>query len=155
MAKKKIKIYKLKKKASPPPSLSSNSSRSRRSNSRSNSSRRSNSSSRRSNSSSSSLLSGFREPPRIYCGNNRLDTDVVNGNAIIGTRNRCFRIGFGRGYHQPVDPNYNFNYDPIDDRRIFCGNGDNIPQGYDRLGNLPHCLLKGYGVGRRERHLGH
>lgn len=91
----------------------------------------------------------------IYCGNNRLHPSVVNGNAIIGTRNRCFKRGFGRGYHSPVDPDYDFNYEPIDDRRIFCGNGNELPEGYDRLGNLPHCLLKGYGVGRRKRHEDH
>jgi hypothetical protein len=105
-----------------------------------------------SSSSSSSQGSGYRQPPRVYCGNNRLDTDVVNGNAVIGTRYRCFQIGYGRGYHQPVDPNYNFNYDPIDNTRTYCGNQNILPEGYDILGNLPNCLKKGFGVGRRRRH---
>lgn len=31
--------------------------------------------------------------------------------------------------------------------KIFCGNGDIVPAGYDRLGTRYQCLQKGFGAG--------
>ena len=91
-----------------------------------------------------------RKKTDIYCGNNLLHPDIVNNRKTIGTRLQCFRKGFGVGYNSPVDLNYAGDYEPIDDRRVFCGNG-NLPDGYDLSGSLSTCLQKGYGVGKRRR----
>jgi len=89
----------------------------------------------------------------IYCGNNALDSDVVNGTSQLGTRYSCMRKGIGTGLNLPYDAKYAGEYEPIDNRKIYCGNGDNLPDGYDRLGNLSQCLQKGVAIGKRQRAL--
>ena len=86
--------------------------------------------------------------PNIYCGNNSLDGSLVNGNKTLGTRYSCLQKGIGVGLNQPYDPSYN-NYEPIDRRKIYCGNQRNLPNGYDIMGNLHQCLTKGIGVGKK------
>ena len=89
----------------------------------------------------------------LYCGNNMLDIEVVNGNKVIGTRNKCLRMGFGAGYHSQINPNYRDDYEPIDRRKFYCGDKEYLPNGYDAIGNLPICLRKGYGIGVRTKYL--
>jgi len=89
-----------------------------------------------------------------YCGNNALFPDLLNGNKQLGTRYQCFKKGLGKGLNLPVDPNYNGPYNPIDPARVYCGNQNALPAGYDRMGNLSECLRKGIGVGKRQRALG-
>jgi hypothetical protein len=89
----------------------------------------------------------------IYCGNNRLHPDVVSGRAIIGTKFRCLKKGYGAGFYSPVDVNFLNEYEPIDARRIYCGNKEQLPEGYDRHGNLPSCFQKGFATGKREKAL--
>jgi hypothetical protein len=89
----------------------------------------------------------------IYCGNNALDSDIVNGTSQLGTRYSCMRKGIGTGLNLPYDAKYAGKYEPIDNRKIYCGNGDNLPEGYDRLGNLSQCLQKGVAIGKRQRAL--
>ena len=89
-----------------------------------------------------------------YCGNNALFPDLLNGNKQLGTRYQCFKKGLGKGLNLPVDPNYNGPYNPIDPTRVYCGNQNVLPAGYDRIGNLSECLRKGIGVGKRQRALG-
>lgn len=89
----------------------------------------------------------------IYCGNNALDSDVMNGTSQLGTRYSCMRKGIGTGLNLPYDAKYAGEYEPIDNRKIYCGNGDNLPDGYDRLGNLSQCLQKGVAIGKRRRAL--
>lgn len=91
----------------------------------------------------------------IYCGNNFLDSDLINGNSILGTLYGCFRKGIGKGLHLPYDEKYALDYDPIDTRKIYCGNNGILPEGYDRFGNLPQCLQKGVAVGKRQKALEH
>ena len=43
------------------------------------------------------VLSSSKKKSNLYCGNNRLDPSILNGTKIIGTRNRCLRLGFGAG----------------------------------------------------------
>ena len=88
-----------------------------------------------------------------YCGNNALDPDVVNGVKILGTRYGCMRKGIGTGLNLPYDPKYAGPYEPIDDRKIYCGDRNNLPDGYDRFGNLSQCLQKGVAIGKRQRAL--
>ena len=87
----------------------------------------------------------------MYCGNNAADAGLLNGNKQLGTRYQCFRKGIGKGLNLPVDLNYNGAYNPIDPARVYCGNQNALPAGYDRMGNLSECLRKGVGVGKRQR----
>jgi len=43
------------------------------------------------------------------------------------------------------------DYEPIDDRRMYCGKQHRLPRGYDYMGNLAQCLQKGVGVGLYRR----
>lgn len=88
---------------------------------------------------------------QIYCGNNAQEPQLLAGNVVLGTRYGCMRKGIGRGMHMPYDPKFAGAYIPIDQRRVYCGNQQNLPQGYDSLGNLPQCLQKGVGIGKRKR----
>jgi len=97
----------------------------------------------------------FPKKKNLYCGNNRLANDLVNGNAIIGTRFQCLRKGYGAGYNSPIDPNFTTDYEPIDNRKIYCGDKQNLPNGYDLMGNSPICLRKGYGVGYNKKQREH
>lgn len=87
------------------------------------------------------------------CTNNRLDSDLVAGRVRLGTRYSCLQKGIGTALHLPVDLKYLGPYEPIDDRRIYCGNNDVLPDGYDRFGNLPQCLQVGIGLGKRQKAL--
>lgn len=87
----------------------------------------------------------------IYCGNNRLNTNVVNGTAIIGTRHRCLQKGYGVGFNLPVDMDMLLRYEPISNEKIYCGNNDILPDTYDRFGSLPSCFQKGVGIGKKKR----
>lgn len=87
----------------------------------------------------------------IYCGNNARSNDILNGNKVIGTRYGCLRKGIGKGLNSPVDNEYSGDYEPIDNRRIYCGNDVNLPEDYDLMGNLPQCLQKGIGIGKKQK----
>jgi len=89
----------------------------------------------------------------MYCGNNADHTDLLSGKLILGDRYGCLRKGIGRGNHQPMDPNYLGPYSPIDQRKVYCGQSGDLPDGYDLMGNLPQCLQKGMGIGKRQRAL--
>ena len=89
----------------------------------------------------------------IYCGNNQLDSDLVNGNLIIGNRYQCLKKGIGKGLSLPYDEKYLLDYIPIDDRKIYCGNDNILPEGYHTFGNLPQCLQKGVGIGKKQKAL--
>ena len=85
----------------------------------------------------------------IYCGNNRLNNNLVNGTYHLGNRYECFKKGIGKGLSLQTDENYRNGYEPIDNTRIYCGNKEDLPNDYNRFGNLAHCLQKGIGVGKR------
>jgi hypothetical protein len=88
---------------------------------------------------------------QIYCGNNSQVPQLLAGNMIMGTKYRCMRKGVGKGLHMPYDPNFTGEYMPLDQRRIYCGNQNVLPEGYDSMGNLTQCLQKGIGIGKRQR----
>ena len=92
-----------------------------------------------------------KQIPYIYCGNNALHPDLTNGRAVIGTKHRCLRKGFGAGYYSPVDLNFLNEYRPIDNRKIYCGSKENVPEGYDRHGNSPAYFQKGFASGKRKK----
>lgn len=87
----------------------------------------------------------------IYCGNNAQDVQLLSGNKVLGTRYKCMRRGVGRGIHLPYDPKFGGPYVPLDNRKIYCGDRDILPNDYDRFGNLPQCLQKGVGIGKSIR----
>ena len=84
----------------------------------------------------------------IYCGNNHNSLELKRGK-VIGTRYKCFQKGIGVGkYVLPLDPEYAGDYDPIDTRKIYCGNKSRLPPEYHIMGNNGICFRKGVGVGR-------
>ena len=89
----------------------------------------------------------------IYCGNNALHDDIVINGKVIGNRYQCLRKGIGSGLNMPLDISYAGEYVPIDDTKIYCGNQDILPEGYNRLGNNPQCLQKGVAIGKRTKAL--
>ena len=92
-----------------------------------------------------------KQSPYIYCGNNALHPDLTNGRAVIGSKHRCLKKGFGSGYYSPVDLYFLNEYRPIDNRKVYCGNKENVPEGYDRHGNSPACFQKGFASGKRKK----
>ena len=88
---------------------------------------------------------------QIYCGNNGAEPSLLSGEQILGTRYTCMQKGIGRGLHLPYDSKYTGAYVPIDNRKIYCGNKDILPTGYDFFGTLPHCIQKGVGIGKKIR----
>ena len=52
-------------------------------------------------------------PGNIYCGNNRNNPKVVNGQQRIGTKYTCLRAGIGVGKNLPYDPSYLNEYIPL------------------------------------------
>ena len=91
------------------------------------------------------------DEPYIYCGNNAIHPDLVNGTARAGSRLECLRRGFGAGFHSAVDLSFLQPYRPIDARRKYCGNQEILPDGYDMFGNAPSCFQKGWATGKRSR----
>ena len=87
----------------------------------------------------------------IYCGNNGRDQGLISGTKILGTRYQCLKKGIGKGLREPI-LEYNEQYEPIEDSRIFCGNGNILPQNRNRFGTRDECLRKGYGVGQRQKY---
>lgn len=84
----------------------------------------------------------------VYCGNNRRYHGIVNGTHVVGTRYKCLRRGVGIGMN--LDDNEpDTGYEPIDTRRVYCGDRNQLPNGYDMFGSLSQCLQKGVGVGKR------
>ena len=84
----------------------------------------------------------------IYCGNNRLDDDLVSGKKTIGNRYQCMKVGINKGLKMEMDIKYKNEYDPIDKTRIYCGLKKKLPKEYDRYGNSVECLRKGIGIGK-------
>ena len=85
----------------------------------------------------------------MYCGNNARDERLVAGDLVLGTRHGCMRKGVGVGLNMETDPSYRGEYEPIDETRIYCGNAEQLPEGYDRYGSLTACLQKGVAIGKR------
>lgn len=81
---------------------------------------------------------------RIYCGNNGAATN----NKPVGTRHQCMKVGIGKGLRLSCDNSYNGPYQPIDGRKIYCGNSPNLPANYDIMGSPSMCLRKGIGLGK-------
>lgn len=84
----------------------------------------------------------------IYCGNNALDSSLIDGSKVIGSRYACFKKGVGVGLYMPTDQSFLLPYAQIVPEKIYCGKSNVCPDGYDRLGSLHGCMQKGFGLGR-------
>jgi hypothetical protein len=87
----------------------------------------------------------------IYCGNNQLDEDLINGNSLLGTRLGCIRKGIGRGLRMPYNKKFKGPFLPISNRNIYCGDSNILPNGYESFGANFECLQKGIGIGQRQK----
>jgi len=83
----------------------------------------------------------------IYCGNN----GAATGGKPIGTKHQCLKVGIGKGLYLPCEKSYGGAYDPIDDRKMYCGDKQGIPAGYDIMGSPSLCLKVGIGLGKAQR----
>lgn len=88
----------------------------------------------------------------IYCGNNRLDVDVLNGLKTLGTRYKCLKKGFGTGYYViEADRKMTLPYEPIVINNSYCGDNSVLPDGYESFGSLHNCFTKGLGAGMKKK----
>jgi hypothetical protein len=83
----------------------------------------------------------------VYCGNNGAATK----GKPIGTKHQCLKVGIGKGLYLPCERSYGGVYDPIDDRKMYCGDKIDMPPGYDILGSPSLCLKVGIGLGKAQR----
>lgn|SRR3990167_7912431 len=83
----------------------------------------------------------------MYCGGNRNHPNLLSGLQILGDRYRCFKKGIGIGMNLPSDQE-DSDYQPLDERKIYCGNFNVLPDDYDILGSNVMCIQKGVGVGK-------
>jgi hypothetical protein len=90
-----------------------------------------------------------------YCGNNLNHSSLVSGTHVLGTSYQCLRKGIYVGSKLPYDKAFDVNvsgpYAPVDPRRVYCGNANVVPAGYDRIGSPSNCLQTGVGVGKSQR----
>ena len=47
-----------------------------------------------------------RKCKKMYCGNNRLNSSLLNGTVRLGTRYDCLKKGIMTGLNLPYDPEY-------------------------------------------------
>ena len=95
----------------------------------------------------------------IFCGNNALSPKLREngGTQIVGSPSRCFRKGFGAGYHQEILPerleeflqDFSGPYKRLIEQPIYYGDGP-VPQGMFRA-TLSQCRARGFGVGSLQR----
>jgi len=84
----------------------------------------------------------------MYCGNNRLHPDLLDGTKRLGTRKECLDRGVRVGLSLAPERSYAGRYEPIDNTRIYCGNASTLPDGYDRFGAVFECHRIGVGRGK-------
>ena len=87
----------------------------------------------------------------MYCGNNRLHPDLLNGTKRLGSRHECLKRGVRVGVSLSPERSYAGRYEHIDNTRIYCGNSSRLPDGYDRIGALFECHRIGVGRGKSIR----
>ena len=100
-----------------------------------------------------------RKSSNIFCGNNALSPKLREngGTQIVGSPSRCFRKGFGAGYHQEIPPerleeflaDFSGPYRRLIEQPIFYGDGP-VPEGMFRA-TLSQCRARGFGVGSLQR----
>ena len=84
----------------------------------------------------------------MYCGNNRLLPELLDGTKKLGTRQECLNRGIRVGISLPPQKSYAGRYAPIDNTKLYCGNLSVLPDGYDRFGAIHECHRIGVGRGK-------
>jgi hypothetical protein len=88
---------------------------------------------------------------RTYCGNNNNYIGLLRGTHRLGTNYECLRKGIGAGSRLPYDQDYSLNYNPVDTRKFYCGNGAEVPAEYFAVGSPSKCLALGIGIGKSQK----
>lgn len=79
-----------------------------------------------------------------YCGNNKFKS------GRRGSRYECFKRGVGIGRNTlSLNTLKDGKYEPIVNRKWYCGNKRRAPRGYGGLGSNSECLQLGFGVGQQ------
>lgn len=81
-----------------------------------------------------------------YCGNNH--TVAFIRQQPIGNRYQCLQQGIGKGINSKINKEYALPFFPIDNRKIYCGRRNQLPNGYHWIGRNSDCFQKGFGLGQ-------
>lgn len=87
------------------------------------------------------------ERPEIYCGDS---TTLPSDYDEMGTRAVCLRKGIGLGMSLPDSQRATYLAKPpkpAPEQRLYCGNAEELPEGYDGFDTLSNCMRRGVGVG--------
>ena len=88
---------------------------------------------------------------RVYCGNSRKASVLLDGTERVGRPSECIQRGFGAALHQPVKDVEAFvrahggPYEKLIDPQLWFKNSE-PPHGMQRA-TLPMCFQKGWGAG--------
>lgn len=89
----------------------------------------------------------IEERPQIYCGDS---TTLPSDYDEMGTRAICLRKGIGLGMSIPDGQRATYLAKPpkpAPEQKLYCGNAEEVPQGYDGFDTLSNCMRRGMGVG--------
>lgn len=87
------------------------------------------------------------ERPEVYCGDSNVLPEDYD---VMGTRAVCLKKGIGLGMSLPDSQRATYLAKPPKPQpaeRLYCGNADVLPAGYDGFDTLSNCLRRGVGVG--------
>ena len=88
---------------------------------------------------------------RVYCGNSRKASVLLDGTERVGRPSECIQRGFGAALHQLVEDVEAFvrmhsgPYEKLIDPQLWFKNSE-PPHGMQRA-TLPMCFQKGWGAG--------
>jgi len=85
--------------------------------------------------------------PEMYCGDEEF---LPREYDFIGTRNKCLKKGVGVGMGMPDAKRNEFlarERPPDNGERIYCGDKEQLPEGYTSFGTKTRCMKKGVGIG--------
>ena len=89
---------------------------------------------------------------KIYCGNNKLSPRLTVEQNVIGTPYECMRKGIGVGLNLPVDKDAAGPYEPIVEKKFYCGKKENeMPDKLERMGSPTECLRVGISIGKAKK----
>ena len=88
---------------------------------------------------------------RVYCGNNRKASVLLDGSERVGRPSECIQRGFGAALHQPVEDVQAFvrthggPYEKLIDPQLWFKNKAPPPGAQRAI--IPMCFQKGWGAG--------
>ncbi len=95
-----------------------------------------------------------RAMTNLYCGNNALSPQLAaqGGRQQLGTPTQCFRKGYAAALHQDISDldaflaTWTGPYRPHVAQRLYYGDSQVAPPGYDSRATLPQALQRGFGM---------